>query len=147
MIPFKRILVPVDGSRYSLDAVCLASQMARFHGAELMILHVLDEFLIDQLARLGEKKSSREAIRDELKESAKGFLIDMQRQASQEAISSEIQIEEGVPHEIILQEAAVWRADLIVMGKLGRRGITKILLGSVAERVIEFSDIPVLVVK
>jgi len=146
MVPFKRILVPVDGSRYSLDAVRLASRMAGFHDAELMILHVIDEFLMDQLTRLAEKKS-REDIRDELKESAKGFLRDMQRQASREAVSSEIRIEEGVPHEIILQKAAGWRADLIVMGKLGRRGITKILLGSVAERVIEFSDIPVLVVK
>jgi nucleotide-binding universal stress UspA family protein len=145
MLPFKRILVPVDGSRYSLDAVCLASQMARFHDSDLMILHVVDESLLDQLARFAKK--NREAIREELKESAQGFLDDMQRQASQEAVSSEIMIQEGVPHEIILEEAARWGADLIVMGKLGRRGITRILLGSVAERVIEFSDIPVLVVK
>ncbi len=145
MVPFKRILVPVDGSRYSLDAVCLASRMARFHDSELMILHVVDESLLDQLARFAEK--NREAVRDELRKSARGVLEDMQRQASQESVSSEILIKEGVPHEIILREAAAWGADLIVMGKLGRRGVAKILLGSVAERVIEFSDIPVLVVK
>lgn len=145
MVPFKKILVPVDGSRYSLDAVCLASKMARFHGSELMILHVVDESLLDHLARFTEK--SREAIRNELRKSAHGFLDDMQRQASLESVSSEILIEEGVPHEIILRESNAWGADLIVMGKLGRRGVSKILLGSVAERVIEFSDIPVLVVK
>lgn len=145
MVPFKRMLVPVDGSRYSLDAVCLASQMARYHGSELMILHVVDESLLDHLVRFTEK--SKEAIRNELKECARGFLEDMQRQASLESVSSEILVEEGVPHEIILKEANAWGADLIVMGKLGRRGVSKILLGSVAERVIEFSDIPVLIVK
>jgi nucleotide-binding universal stress UspA family protein len=61
--------------------------------------------------------------------------------------TTEVQIKEGIPHEVILEEAAIWRADLIVMGILGRRGIAHILLGSVAERLIECSEIPVLVVQ
>jgi nucleotide-binding universal stress UspA family protein len=68
--------------------------------------------------------------------------------AHQEIVTtSQVIIREGVPHEVILEEASSWGADLIVMGKLGRRGIAHILLGSVAERVIEFSEIPVLIVK
>ena len=47
---------------------------------------------------------------------------------------------------VILDEAVSWGADLIVMGKLGKRGVSRILLGSVAERVIEFANLPVLLV-
>jgi nucleotide-binding universal stress UspA family protein len=129
---FKKILVPVDGSRYSLNAVCLAARLGRIHGSELRVFHVIDETLLDQLARFSDQ----------------AFLNDMRCEAHQEIVTtSQVIIREGVPHEVILEEALSWGADLIVMGKLGRRGIAHILLGSVAERVIEFSEIPVLIVK
>lgn len=143
---FKRILVPVDGSRYSLNAVCMAARLARVHGSELRVFHVIDESLLDQLSRFSEK--NREAIREELLSNARAFLGDMRCEAHGEIITaSEVIIREGVPHEIILDEASIWGADLIIMGKLGRRGVSHILLGSVAERVIEFSEVPVLIVK
>lgn len=142
---FEKILVPVDGSRYSLSAVCMAARLAKIHGSELMIVHVMDESLLDQLARFSEK--DKEAVREELRNSAQGFLSDMRCEASKElGAATAVQIREGIPHEVILEEAAVWGANLIVMGKLGRRGVAQVLLGSVAERVIEFSEIPVLIV-
>jgi nucleotide-binding universal stress UspA family protein len=143
---FKKILVAVDGSRYSLDAVCLAARLARFHGAELRIFHVIDDALLDQLSRFSER--DREAVREELRNNAQAFLGDMRCAAHREVVpASEVIIREGIPHEIIIDEANTWGADLIVLGKLGRRGISHILIGSVAERVIEFADLPVLVVK
>jgi nucleotide-binding universal stress UspA family protein len=145
MTLFKKILVPVDGSRYSLNGVCLAARLARVHGSELRIFHVIDESLLEQLARFSEK--NKEAVREELKNTARAFLSDMRCEAHQEIVAtSEPIIREGVPHEVILREASSWGADLVVIGKLGRRGVAHILLGSVAERVIEFSDIPVLIV-
>ena len=143
---FSRILVPVDGSRYALNAVCLAARMSRIHGSEMRIFHVIDDTLLDQLTRFS--KHSRESVREELRHNAQAFLSDMRCEIHDEIITtSELIIREGIPHEVILEEAMSWSADLIVMGKIGRRGIANILLGSVAERVIEFSDIPVLVVK
>ena len=71
---FKKILVAVDGSRYSLDAVCLAARLARFHGAELRIFHVIDEALLDQLSRFSEK--DRTAVREERRKDAQAFLVD-----------------------------------------------------------------------
>ena len=143
---FRRILVPVDGSRYSLNAVCLAARLGRIHGSELRIFHVIDETLIAQLARFSDKQ--KDTVREELKSSAHAFLGDMRCEAHHEIVTtSEVIIREGVPHEVILQEASSWGADLIILGKLGRRGIAQVLLGSVAERVIEFSEVPVLVVK
>lgn len=143
---FKKILVPVDGSRHSLNAVCMAARIAKVHGSELRLVHVVDELLLGQLARFSDKK--RESIREELRNTARAFLDDMRCEASRElAATCEVLIREGVPHEIILEEATNWGADLIVMGKVGQRGVSHILLGSVAERVIEFSDVPVMVVK
>jgi nucleotide-binding universal stress UspA family protein len=143
---FSRILVPVDGSRYSLSAACMAARLGKIHSAELRIFHVIDDTLLDQLARFS--KQDREAVHKELQTSAQAFLKDMRCELHEMIISiSEMIIREGIPHEVILEEAQSWNADLIVMGKLGRRGISHILLGSVAERVIEFSEIPVLVVK
>ncbi|MGD9972020.1 MAG: universal stress protein [Desulfatirhabdiaceae bacterium] len=146
MALFSRILVPVDGSCYALNAVCMASRLSRIHGSELRIFHVIDETILDHLTRFSHK--SREMVQEELRENARTFLCDMRCEIHEEIIrTSEVIIREGIPHEVILEESVSWNADLIVMGKLGRRGIGQILIGSVAERVIEFSDIPVLVVK
>lgn len=142
---FKKILVPVDGSSHSLDAVHLAARLAKTHGADLMIVHVVDELIVDQLTRFSKK--DKKAVREELKGNAHGFLDDMRSEASKELAGEvEVRIGEGIPHEFILKEATAKGVDLIVMGKLGRRGIGHILLGSVAERVVEFSEIPVLLV-
>ncbi len=142
---FKKILVPVDGSRHSLDAVHLAARLAKVHGAGLMIVHVVDELLVEQLTRFSKK--DKKAVREELKGNARVFLDDMRSEASKAlATDIDVRIGEGIPHEFILKEAAARGVDLIVMGKLGRRGIGHILLGSVAERVVEFSQIPVLLV-
>jgi len=115
------------------------------HGAGLMIVHVVDELLVEQLTRFSKKE--KKAVREELKGNARVFLDDMRSEASKAlATDIDVRIGAGIPHEFILKEAAARGVDLIVMGKLGRRGIGHILLGSVAERVVEFSQIPVLLV-
>ncbi|OPX41278.1 MAG: hypothetical protein B1H13_02970 [Desulfobacteraceae bacterium 4484_190.3] len=142
---FNKILVPVDGSRYSLDAVRLAVKIARVHGSEIKIFHVLDVLVIDKLKHFSKKDKA--SIQEELSHNALGSLKDIEYELMGEKVNFELLIKEGVPHEAILEEAYSWKAELIVMGKLGRRGISHIVLGSVTERVIEFSDMPVLVVK
>ena len=120
---FKKILVPVaTGSRHSLDAVHLAARLAKVHGAGLMIVHVVDELLVEQLTRFSKK--DKKAVREELKGNAQGFLDDMRNEASKVlAADVDVRIGEGIPHEFILKEAVARGVDLIVMGKLGRRGI------------------------
>ncbi len=139
---FTRILVPVDGSRFSLQAVRLATQLAVNCGSRLLLLHVLDVVVVEQLQRLSHKDHNE--VRIEMEASAKGFLKDMSLEVSRQDIKVDVKLREGVPHEVILKEADNWGADLIVMGKLGKRGVGRILLGSVAERVIEFTKLPVM---
>ncbi len=141
---FEKILVPVDGSRYSLNAVRLAIKMAGIHQSRIRLVHVLDVMAVDHLVHFCAKK--RDTICEELRHSAQGFLKDMEEEANRASVALEIIIEEGVPHEVILKESSSWGADLVVIGKLGRRGVSHILLGSVAERVIDFSEVPVLAV-
>lgn len=143
---FERILVPVDGSRYSLDAVRIAARLAAIHHSHVAVLHVLDVSLLEHLSRFSAK--DRESVHRELRTSANGFLKDMEREVNKAAdFPAEVLLREGVPHETILEECVQWGAELIIMGKLGRRGVSHILLGSVTERVIEFAEVPVLVVK
>lgn len=139
---FRRILVPVDGSKFSLHAVRLAKRLAQRHGSTLLLLHVLDTTVVEQLQRFSGK--SHEEVRKDMEDSARGFLKDMSLEISRQDISVEIEFKEGTPHEVILALADSWGADLIVMGKLGKRGVGRILLGSVAERVIEFTKLPVM---
>jgi len=139
---FSRILVPVDGSKFSLQAVKLATRLARHCDSSLLLLHVLDTTVVEQLQRFSDK--SHDEVRADMEKSAKGFLKDMSLEVSEWDIAVDIILREGMPHEVILTEADNWGADLIVMGKLGKRGVSRILLGSVAERVIEFTRLPVM---
>lgn len=139
---FAKILVPVDGSKFSLHAVNLAGRLALYHNSSLLLMHVLDVAIVKQLQRLGNK--SHDEVVVEMEKNARGFLKSMGLEIKGQHTPVAMTIKEGVPHEAILEEAERWQADLIVMGKLGKRGIGRILLGSVAERVIEFSKLPVM---
>ena len=139
---FSRILVPVDGSKFSLQAVRLATRLARHCDSNLLLLHVLDATVVEQLQRFSDK--NHDEVRADMEKSAEGFLKDMSFEVSEWNIAVDIILREGTPHEVILTEANNWGADLIVMGKLGKRGVSRILLGSVAERVIEFTRLPVM---
>ena len=142
---FSKILVPVDGSKFSLEAVRLARRLALSHGSRVLLLHVLDTTVVEQLQRFSDK--SHDEVRTDMEKSAKGFLKDMSLEVSQRDITVDIILREGTPHEVILTEADKWGADLIVMGKLGKRRVSRILLGSVAERVIEFTRLPVMLAR
>ncbi len=141
---FKNILIPVDGSNYSLAAVRIAGRLARIHMSKLTILHVIDTQVEEQLCRLN--KEQCESIRINMEEEAQGLVNHMKRELSELGVEARTLVIRGAPHEVILDISARESVDLIVMGKLGRRGIKRILLGSVAERVIEFSKCPVLLV-
>ncbi len=139
---FGKILVPVDGSTYSLSAIRLTGRLAQTHGSRVWILNVIDEEVETQLCRLQE--TACEQVRRDMEERAQGLVADMKQELSYMDIDVLTLVKRGTPHEIILQTAEELEAELIVMGKLGRRGIKRILLGSVAERVIEFANCPIL---
>lgn len=146
-----RILVPVDGSEFSRNAAEHAVRLARALGAaaqgpptELIFLHVVDSQIIEQLAQ--QRRDGEAEVRDRLFEQGRIYLQDVARLAGEHAVPHQEDVQEGDPCTVICDTATARDVGLIVMGKIGRRGARRILVGSITRRVIECCDRAVLVV-
>jgi nucleotide-binding universal stress UspA family protein len=139
----RKILVPIDGSAASLEAHQLAMDLATHYGAEVILLYVVDSSVLAELSRLSGQELPR--LLHDMEESGRSMLTDLSRQAKQRRVKETLDFRTGMPDEIILSEAERLQVDLIVMGKIGRKGHRRSLLGSVTERVLEAADLPVLV--
>jgi nucleotide-binding universal stress UspA family protein len=147
MIAIRRILCPVDFSRFSQHALQQATALAREFGAELTVLHACAVAPVTSLAPIGAPLAleparlgteERRAITAELRE----FIGD----AGAAGRPVMTQIVEKDPVAAIVETAARWPADLIVLGTHGRSGFERLLLGSVAEKVLRKAPCPVLTV-
>ncbi len=141
---FRKILVPIDGSGASLTAYRLAMDLGAHYRAEVILLYVVDSSVMAELSRLSGQEQPR--LLHDMEESGWRMLTDLSRQAQQRGVAVTLDLRTGMPDEIILSEAERLAADLIVMGKIGRKGHRRSLLGSVTERVLEAADLPILVV-
>ncbi len=139
---FRKMLIPVDGSSYSLSAIRLGGRLAAVHGSDVWILNVIDQEVMAQLCRLNREQCG--VVQRNMEEEARGLVADMKAELAKTGVDASALVKKGTPHDIILDSSQELGIDLIVMGKLGRRGVKRILLGSVAERVIEFASCPVL---
>jgi len=140
-----RILVPVDGSEYARLAAEYAVRLAKSDSAEVHFLCVVDEQITaefaEQAALDGEEKARARSL-----EQGRVCLLDVARLAEERGVSHREDLSEGDPCVVICETAAREDTDLVVMGKLGRHGARRILMGSMTRRVIESIDRPVLVV-
>jgi len=143
----ENLLVPTDGSGPAQRAGYKAIDLAKVFSAKLNLLSVVEvepiafESEVPQLMETLEKfvESQRKALASAQETLAKKCEL--------EGISCFSSIEDGVPHEKIIEFSAKKGIDLIVMGSYGKSGIKKFLLGSVTEKVVGLSEVPVLVVK
>jgi nucleotide-binding universal stress UspA family protein len=144
---YQHILVAIDGTEAGAPALQAAVALAREQGAQLRLVHVVDEaanFAIDQPA-------VDIAGLDDAWRAAGQQVLDA---ATTEACATGITVETALLQrdrrecaEAIVGEAEQWGADLIVIGTHGRQGIRRLVLGSVAEGVARRSPIPVLLVR
>jgi nucleotide-binding universal stress UspA family protein len=139
-----KILVPVDGSEAALAAYRLALFTARAFTAEVILLYVVDASALDEIVRLSGKE--RPHLMAEMQESGMKLLLSLSQEAQKQGVAARVDIQTGMPDEVILDEAIRQQAGMIVMGKIGRKRHRRSLLGSVTERILESSDLPVLVV-
>jgi nucleotide-binding universal stress UspA family protein len=138
----KKILIPTDGSDYSMRAAEQGVSIAKMLDAQIIVVYVIDTIVLDQI-----KVTERETVEQELKEDGKRYVKYVIGLAEKENVKVTSILAKGVPFEQIVHLAKEQNIDLIVMGTYGRRGAERILIGSVAERVIEYSSCPVLVIK
>jgi nucleotide-binding universal stress UspA family protein len=142
--PFNHILIPTDGSENSILAGRVGIQMTGLHKAKLTLVYVIDSAIVNEIAGATAKTSA--AIRRELELQGRRYLDYLVRLAAASNIQADQVIKEGTPYREIADLARERGVDLIVIGRVGCRGARCALVGSVAERVIEYAHCPVLVV-
>lgn len=138
---YQRVLVPTDGSEGAESAVDHAIDIAKTYGAELHVLYAVDT------ASLSVEVNTATVIENLEAEGAEitGEVAERAEAAGVERVQTEVI--HGIPHETILDYAEDSAADLVVMGTHGRTGLDRYLLGSVTEKVVRKSDVPVLTVR
>jgi nucleotide-binding universal stress UspA family protein len=135
------ILVPVDGSAPSDAAVTQAVSLASEFDATVHVIYVVDEHA---LAAAG--LDAGRVVRA-YEEEGESFLAAATEEATAAGVDAETAIVHGTPHRDIVRYGRDHGADVVVMGTHGRRGLERALIGSVTERVLRTSDIPVLAVR
>jgi len=140
---YDHILVPTDGSPGVERAVEHAVDLAAAHGATLHALYVVNTASYSSMPM----ETSWEHVRDMLGEEGEQALERVQELAQPEGVGVETIVVDGSPSREIVHYAEDGGIDLIVMGTHGRGGIDRLLLGSVAERVVRASKVPVLTVR
>jgi nucleotide-binding universal stress UspA family protein len=141
----KRILVGIDGSRESLQAAVLAANLAHATHRELQLAHVLPDAVPTQ----PEAFSTEQAIwRKDVAEQGNKLLSEVtERVARPDTGSRSVLVESARPAEALAELAREPDVDLVVVGHRGRSAMARALLGSVADRLVQISPKPVLVVR
>jgi len=141
---YGKILVPVDGSNPSACGLREAIRLAADQRAELRCIHVIDEHI------LFDAPFAYPDLLEKMRDAGTTILEDASDRAREAGIRTETVLRESAGRRVsrtILDEAASWPAELIVMGTHGRRGLSHLALGSDAELVVRESPVPVLLVR
>ncbi len=144
---YSKILVPVDGSETSTAGLNEAIKLAKIHGSQLCLMHIVNEFILDYTYTPGQFS---ENLFEALRKGGKEILDAAETTVQRQGIKPHCVLVEsigGVAADLILEQAKDWHADVIVMGTHGRRGIFRLAFGSDAEQVVRGAGIPVLLVQ
>ena len=142
----KRILVPVDGSEQAHQACEFV--LSEFPGAEMILLHVVNPAEAGYSAQASIPSFSEEWY-EQQREQAETLFAEIRDDVAEQGVDVEVSsdIEVGKPVSVIVEYAEDNDVDQIVMGSHGRSGVSRVLLGSVAETVVRRSPVPVTVVR
>ncbi len=142
---YEKILLTTDGSERSEAAVDQAVELTRKFDAELHILYVVDIGIDSSYGSVADLMSQLESV-ENFEEIGERTTKSIREKVEEKGLNPEIAIERGVPHKKILDYADKEDIDLVIMSTHGRSGLDRMLLGSVTEKVIRSSKIPVLTV-
>ena len=143
---FEKILLPTDGSDLSLTASPRAIELARIAGAQLLVVYVQEPYPYTGIGEANNAGLDEHLARGH-RQAATAFER-VRQMAEGSGVPLETMVLEGsVPAERIVEAARAANVDQIVMASRGRTGAARLLLGSVAARVMERSAVSVLIVK
>ncbi len=143
---YERIVVAFDGSETSTRALDEAVRLARNQNARLRLVHVVDTSSLYHGDESDRSSELEKAWCDAGHRLVEQGLVRVSRQDLTVETSVCCTGKARIPEQIV-EEARRWQADLIVLGTHGRRGLNRLLLGSVAEAVVRISPISVLLVR
>ncbi len=145
---FKKILFATDGSPASDHAATVAISMARTHASQVVAVYVVDPY---PYLGIGEMNpygfQSYMAAAQELSVKAFAHVNQLATQGGAVVPVETRLVENVAAHKGILQAAKDDAADLIIIGSHGRSGLEKLILGSIASKIVAHAPIPVLVVR
>ena len=142
---YKRILIATDGSDKSSLAAQAGIDLAKALGAEVLALNVINEVVVASAVRqLG---SDRKEVEDKLMASGQKAVDSIKKMGSAAGVKVDPLVRMGSPANMVIDIARNEGADLIVMGSHGESGASKLLIGSVVQKVLYWATIPVLVVR
>ena len=145
---YERILVPIDGSPTSTRGLDEAIKLARLTGASIMLLHMLDLWGLVEVSEAGMALTPQMiASYKEAGESVLAEALKRVQAAGGRAETRLVDTHKVRLAELVIDEAQRWKADLIVIGTHGRRGMARLMLGSDAEQVLRLATVPVLLVR
>jgi nucleotide-binding universal stress UspA family protein len=144
-----KILLPTDGSEVSERAGEYAISEASLSGAEIIVLNVIDMDYLNSIPQSDLTKQLDKELREEGKEVVEKF----RKKIEEEKCSGNCKnvqlismIKKGKPEDVILETAKEENVDQIIMGKSGKHGLEKFIVGSTTERVVRESKVPVSVI-
>lgn len=144
---YKKILVPVDGSAASDRGMREAMALAKIHAASIRLLHVVDLVVLGDWGGAG---AYSQTVIDSMSQGGRKLLEAAVAKVRKEDLVCDSVLEQVVGGRVadqVLAQATQWPADLIVMGTHGRRGLSRLALGSDAELVVREATVPVLLVR
>lgn len=141
----KSILIPVDDSKMPNQA--LEYPVTKMDADEFTALHVLDPRQVHSPDGIESARVSREELLEIHRETAADILDDAEATAAEHGVEIETDLREGKISRTILDYVEEHNIDHVVVGSHGRTGVSRILLGSVAESVTRRSPVPVTVVR
>jgi nucleotide-binding universal stress UspA family protein len=140
---YRNIVIATDGSENTQKAISYGIEIAKLSGATVHALYVLDTTSFSSIPM----DAGWEEIYEILKTEGKKAVNQVKERGEASGLEVREVLSEGHPSNEIIDFAEDNNADLIVMGTLGKTGLDRFLLGSVAEKVVKNSKVPVLVVR
>ncbi len=142
----KKIMIATDGSAPGKQAAEVGINLAKLAGAEVTAIYVVDLARLTQLPGYITVPGLKDSLLELMGTEGKMATAEIEEMAKEAGVTCHKQVVGGDPAEELLRISKESGMDLLVMGSIGRSGLSKILLGSVAEKVVRHSEVPVLLV-
>lgn len=145
----KKILLPTDGSENAERAGEYAISLSNISGADIIVLNVIDTYYLDALPQQDLRESLDKELRADGKRAVESFkkrLEESQCEGMCVNINFKILIKEGKPADIILKTIDEEGVDQVIIGKSGKHGLERFLLGQTTDRVVRDAKVPVNVI-